>query len=908
MSGAEAIRRCAGCLRPSSSSTCSHCGWDDAEHPETQTHLPRHYLLDGHYYLGRVLGQGGFGVTYFAWDLTLDRPVAIKEYLPSGQCSRLANRTTVQPSEGDRREMYAYGLQRFLEEARTLARFSSHPCIVPVSHFIEANGTAYAVMKYLDGVTLKQHLANQGGRIPYPLALEILNRIGDALREVHDQGLLHRDVSPDNIFLTSEGRVMLIDFGAARHALGEHSQSLSVILKPGFAPEEQYRVKGKQGPWTDVYALGATLYRCITGVVPPPAIDRLMQDELEPPSQYCPDLPPSVERALAKALAVRASGRFQTVKEFQESVTAGRAMAASAAPSSASFDPPSQPPPLHPPPRPAMSDQGAPPRREIAQVPPSVRSKAKPSRKWLFVVLGLAVIAAVPAGLFVPKMMLESEARDAIRLYKRGQFAAALPHLQDAARRGNLEAAAYLSTMFVSGRAVSPDFIKAREWALKASAANEPKALNVLGVLYMNGMGVAPDYSLAHTYLRRAADLGDCKALFNLGIFYQSGRGAARDAAQASALFRRAAETCAKDAAQEDTGAMNQMGLMYQTGDGVTKDFAKAADWYGKGAALGDPESMNNLGVLYDGPKPPQDYDQARLWYEKAAAGGNTDAMLNLGLTYEDGSGVTQDYSRARQWYEKAAAGGNTEAMVSIGEMYENEHGVPEDYTQARVWYEKAASAGSSSAMFNLGSLYAFGEGVPKNLTTARQWFAKAGAKFTLEPNNYFTAVYTFPDGATKSVTNKPSDKPLLGELPLRRIRPAEPSPSAPETPSTTLLITCDADCNRFLNDQTRPSAAFPVSPGTYTVKVVLSADQQISTSRQVTVVEGRANEVSLLLLPIQQDLIQAAAELQAHHFANTLRLVDEILRFSPGNPAALAISSEAHRQCDPIRGACGKN
>ncbi len=371
-------RRCAGCLRPSAGGPCPTCGWDDSLYPEVQTHLPRHLLLNGQYYLGRALGQGGFGVTYFAWDLTLDRAVAIKEYLPGGQCTRLANRTTVQPYEGDRRQMYTYGLQRFLDEARTLARFAGHPCIVPVINFVEANGTAYMVMTYLEGITLKQHLAMQGGRIPYPVAVDILMRVMDALREVHQQGLLHRDISPDNIFLTSQNRVYLIDFGAARHALGEQSQSLSVILKPGFAPEEQYRAKGKQGPWTDVYALGATLYRCITGIQPPPAIDRLVQDEIERPSRYCPDLPPPAEAALMKALAVRGTERYQSVAELQQALLAGSGVRAAAAPPPPAAEPrqfPLPPPMPQPPPQqPAMAQPPPLPVRPASRPPGSLIS------------------------------------------------------------------------------------------------------------------------------------------------------------------------------------------------------------------------------------------------------------------------------------------------------------------------------------------------------------------------------------------------------------------------------------------------------------------------------------------------------------------------------------------------------
>ena len=299
---------------------CPACHWNDVDQPEMQAHLPRHYVLLTRYYMGRVLGQGGFGVTYLARDLRLDRPVAIKEYMPMEQCTRQIDRITVRSHGGDRQVQYAAGLKRFLEEAKSLAQFESHPCIVSISDYAEANGTAYLVMGYLEGMTLKQYLANHGGRIPYTQAIQILMPVMDALREVHKHGLLHRDVSPDNIFLTRSGHVKLLDFGAARYAIGEQSQSLSMILKPGFAPEEQYRTRGKQGPWTDVYAVGATIYRCITGQVPPSAPDRMAEDDLTPPSRIARDVPPLIESALLKAMAVSAANRFQTVDQFQQAL------------------------------------------------------------------------------------------------------------------------------------------------------------------------------------------------------------------------------------------------------------------------------------------------------------------------------------------------------------------------------------------------------------------------------------------------------------------------------------------------------------------------------------------------------------------------------------------------------------
>ena len=213
-----------------------------------------------------------------------------------------------------------------------------------------AHGTGYLVMSYLEGLTLKDYLARQGGRIPFKPALAILMPVMDALRAVHQVGLLHRDISPDNIFLTRDRQVKLIDFGAARAALGAHSRSLSVILKPGYAPPEQYGSQGRQGPWTDVYAVGATLYQMLTGEMPPEAPDRLYQDTIKSPAAYGADLPQAVELALFKALAVRVEQRFQAVAELQAALVQaaeGQPVAPPVTPSAPT--PPKAPEPAKPP-------------------------------------------------------------------------------------------------------------------------------------------------------------------------------------------------------------------------------------------------------------------------------------------------------------------------------------------------------------------------------------------------------------------------------------------------------------------------------------------------------------------------------------------------------------------------------
>jgi serine/threonine protein kinase len=273
------------------------------------------------YYIGKVLGQGGFGITYLARDLRLNRLLTIKEYFPSEQCVRLSNRTTVRPNDKERADIFEYGLEGFLNKAQAMAKLHGHPNIISITDFARENGTAYLMMSFVDGTTLREYLRKNGGRISSPLAIDLMSRVLSALREMHSKGLLHRDVSPSNIMITRQGTVKLVDFGAARSAMGQQSKSMSMILKPGYAPEEQYRSKGRQGQWTDVYSATATLYQCITGVIPPPAPDRLVEDELEAPSALVADLPPMIEKVLLTGLAVRAADRYQTVDEMQRALS-----------------------------------------------------------------------------------------------------------------------------------------------------------------------------------------------------------------------------------------------------------------------------------------------------------------------------------------------------------------------------------------------------------------------------------------------------------------------------------------------------------------------------------------------------------------------------------------------------------
>jgi serine/threonine protein kinase len=308
--------RCFGEL--TSSQSCSRCGGSGASRPSPFA-LPAGTLLAGQYRIGQVLGQpGGFGITYLAWDERLETRVAIKEFFPRDLAGRGTDRATLLSHTERDGALFDYGLKQFLQEARTLARFD-HPNIVRVRNFFEANGTGYLVMDYYEGQSLAAYLAQQpAGRLGERVAIDILLRVLDGLRAVHAAGILHRDIDPHNIYLTAEGRIILLDFGAARVAVGEKSRSLSVILKPGYAPYEQYASSGKQGAWTDVYACAATLYRMVTGQVPPDAPGRVLEDTLVPPARIRREVSAHVSDSIVAGLAVRPEHRPQTVREFQD--------------------------------------------------------------------------------------------------------------------------------------------------------------------------------------------------------------------------------------------------------------------------------------------------------------------------------------------------------------------------------------------------------------------------------------------------------------------------------------------------------------------------------------------------------------------------------------------------------------
>lgn len=318
----EPEKICLSCFKrmQNQANVCPHCGCDNSTLSNESHQLECGSILAGTYLIGKAIGQGGFGITYVGWDLNLSMKVAIKEYYPEGCVTRDTHtHVSVLTYAGAKEAFFQKGKERFVEEARVLARFSGDSGVVGVRTFFFENSTAYIVMDFVEGETLKSYAARKGGKLHADEVLTLFKPLMKSLVRVHDNNLLHRDISPDNIMIRPDGTLALLDFGAARQisAMGERSNTINV--KHGYAPEEQYRTHGEQGPWTDIYALCATIYRLTTGVTPTEALDRAINEtELTPPNQLGADFTPAQQSVIMRGLAVRANQRTQNMRELME--------------------------------------------------------------------------------------------------------------------------------------------------------------------------------------------------------------------------------------------------------------------------------------------------------------------------------------------------------------------------------------------------------------------------------------------------------------------------------------------------------------------------------------------------------------------------------------------------------------
>jgi TPR repeat protein len=534
-----------------------------------------------------ILGQGGFGITYLAYDRNLAHEVAIKEYMPVDLAAR-ASDNTVMPISPEHEQRYQWGLERFIEEARTLAQFE-HPNIVRVRNVFKQNNTAYMVMDYELGESLQDILSRRKILEEGDIAT-VMFPIIDGMKLVHAHGFIHRDIKPANIFIRVDGDPVLLDFGSARQSMEKSRNSMTSLFSKGYAPIEQYNTKEEeQGAWTDIYALGATMYRTIAGVPPTDAIDRSTAISITTRDSYVPAVEigagkysESLLRAIDHAMRFKRDERPQTITEWLSEFTV----------------------------------RGRPVQQE------DVHSNESP-----------AVAAAEPNTLVDIKANAEAGDADSQStlafMYAKGievekNELLALKWYQMAAEQGHVNSQFNLGVIYAKGRGVPQDFAEALKWYRMAAETGDISAQVALSSMYAKGVGVEKDERTAFTWAMRAAKRGNINSMYILGEMYLNGSGVARNPQEAYLWLKKAAD-------KDHIKAQMTLGFMYGKGQGVERDDVEAYHWYRKAAEAGNPYAQYNLGLIYSkgrGIKP--NIIEAKRWYKKAADQGNEHAEKAL--------------------------------------------------------------------------------------------------------------------------------------------------------------------------------------------------------------------------------------------------------------------------------------
>jgi TPR repeat protein/predicted Ser/Thr protein kinase len=529
--------------------------------------LPAGYRLEN-YEIQGVLGKGGFGITYVAFDWTLGCHFAIKELLPDSIATRIDGSSVVAmgPSQ---EESWEWARERFIEEAQTLAVLR-HPNIIAVHRLIEANGTVYLVMDYLEGKSYELYLQSVVRELDEPALMATIGPLIAGMKAIHARGLLHRDIKPDNILLTGDGKPVLIDFGNARELVGK-TVTMTSIVTHGYSPIEQYQTKGRMGPWTDIYAVAALMCRAITGEKPPVASDRVLDDEFEWLSnRTIKGYSQEFLRAIDWALRVRPEERPSDLTVWLESGVGNH-------------DPtPAALSDLHPMEAPAenetltklrVSAEGG---NVLAQFTLGVmfdtgdQVEHDPAQAaiWYHMAAqqGHAKAQNNLACLYANGEGVKKNPKEALRLYLL------------AAAAGSPTAESNLAAMYLLGAGVLKNTKKAEELYRKAAQNGDVEAQHSLAMIHFKGDGVRPNSREAFKWFYTAATRGFAKSQYFLAICYLEGRGARRD-------YRRSMKWLHEAAKQGDTNALQNIGWMHRNGVGVEVDLAKAKYYFDKAAA-----------------------------------------------------------------------------------------------------------------------------------------------------------------------------------------------------------------------------------------------------------------------------------------------------------------------------------
>lgn len=747
---------------------------------DTLDTLPAGYQL--HWYqIDRVLGQGGFGITYLAHDDNLNQSVAIKEYLPVEFAARTTS-TTVQPRTEEHVKRYEWGLERFISEARTLAMFD-HPNIVRVYSVFEQNNTAYMVMRYEQGENLDKVLAASRFLEEQKL-LNITLPILNGLEEVHRAGFIHRDIKPDNIYIRNDDTPVLLDFGSARQAFGD-AHTLTILIAPGYAPFEQYyNSSDQQGPWTDIYSLGATLYRAVTGAAPIDAISRsrgildsrrdiLVPATMSARSRYSETLLQAVDHAMEFA----ERDRPQSIAEWRMELLESHPDMARASKGATSGDargddrrPWSEPPTKS---SGAFENDQVGIRRDATTLVPTdvehdIETSPRSSRRWIRrALVAVFVIGALGAG-FVTRPYLERASSEARRaMVDVNEIRQAQQRLEGQIRelQGKLNTSdtqkrlaeqqiqrlelqkqrAEAQTQNAEGRL--PLGTSQKEETSTAKAAQQPDS-EVAALLKAADADLAtnrltrpPGENAAERY-RAVLELDPDNPRATMGIENVVARYVdMADQATARQEFEQARHLLDRaDAVLPGTRVVADARERLDIEQAARHpSIAEKPPEPSPSAASSEPNPGDRLDAAISEYRKGA-YEKALTEFERLAdEDGLAPASYYLGQMYARGDGVAQDDAKAAVYYQAAAELGHAQAQNSLGTMYATGRGVIRDDAKAYTWYRRAAEHGYKDAQINLGNVYADGLGVPKSNFEAYAWFtlaAKSGDALAIDRRN----------------------------------------------------------------------------------------------------------------------------------------------------------------------------
>ena len=650
-------------------------------------------LQDGNYRILKVLGQGGFGITYLAIQVRLDRKVAIKEFFMKNFCER--NETTRQVTLGTAgsREIVNSCRKKFLKEAKHIALLD-HPNIIRIIDVFDENSTSYYVMEYIEGGSLENKLGTTG--LSMSEATRYIFQVAETLKYIHKKNIAHLDIKPSNIMLNGNDEIVLIDFGVSKQydfSTGEQTSVSPVGCSSGYAPLEQYEPDGVKdfSPQTDIYSLGATYFKLLTGITPLKASEitkGFLQENLK-----AKGVPTAVISIICKSMEKLKENRFSDVSSFIEGLNSIS---------------------LH------VDESSDKKDENIAYKQYEEGTVVMPSQEEI-----------------------DSRVKCLIWCYNTRRHESAFEGFSEYAKMGNATAQYYLGKMYYEGQCVggSRNYAIAAEWYRKSAEQGNADAQYCLGYMYRNGLGVSQDNAKAVEWYRKSAEQGHATAQCNLGYMYECGLGVSEDRGKAVEWYRKAAE-------QGHATAQCNLGTMYNCGRGISQDRVKAVEWYRKSAEQGNSEAQYYLGVRYYlGEGVSQDYAKAMEWYRKSAEQGNAVAQFNLGYMYENGKGISQDNAKAVEWYRKSAEQGNAGAQNNLGYMYKHGLGVSQDYAKAMEWYRKSAEQGNAAAQCNLGVMYYSGRGVSQDYAKAVEWYQKSAEQGNADAQYYLGVMVKYGHG-----------------------------------------------------------------------------------------------------------------------------------------------------------------